>query len=70
MKAELKSELQSYIEDCSQNKMPMICKKIKNKDGLEYVTNEVIDILKQNPSFTIENAIGHVEMQLNELNLY
>ncbi len=70
MNENVKKELQEVIKNCSENKMPYVCKRIQTEDGLNYVTNEVISVIKENPDFSIENALGHVEISLNETSLY
>lgn len=70
IRQETREALENEIRKCSEHKMPYICSRISSKEGMDIIVNKVRNTLKSNPEFTLLNAIGHVEMELREIDLY
>lgn len=62
-----RTELENYIMQCDRHGLTLICKKTQSKQGLKYVTDRTIELIKEFPDFTISNCLGQIEMELQEI---
>lgn len=70
MENEIQRQLEEFAKECSKNKMPFVCRMVSTDDGLKYVVERIKSIISANPDLSLDNALGHVELELNETSLY
>lgn len=61
------NKIEAILKDLDPEKYNRICQKIKFEDGKKLVINMIYNSLEDFPSFSLENAITDVEIQLKGL---
>lgn len=70
MGPELRAELEKYVDNCEKNGLTLVCEKVATPEGKEYIISRLNDMMDAYPTWSAEECLTHIEVELNDLKYY
>lgn len=61
-------KVKKLLQDCDKTGLVFTCRAVKTSYGLESCTNRLIELVAQYPSWTIDQCMGQLEVELSDQN--
>jgi hypothetical protein len=65
---ENKEKVKALLQNCDKTGLVFTCRKCTTDYGLESCANRLIELIAQYPSWTIDQCLGQLEVELGDQN--
>ncbi len=66
----IEEKVEQLLKDCDTLGLVYTCQKLSTPQGKKFVVTRLIQIMEANQSYTFQNALADLEVQLTDLELY